>query len=245
MGEVGRGRAMLSVRNLYSGYGKLRVLFDVSVEVPGKEITVVVGPNGAGKTTLLNSIMGIADVFAGQILFEGRDIVGTATHKLAKMGISYVPQMGNVFAELTVHENLRMAGYTLSEEELADRVEEVTAMFPVLKEFMHRRAGTLSGGERRMLAIAMGLMRKPKIMLLDEMSTDLAPIIAKRVLNKVVELRDELGITILLVEQMARRALEIGDSAYLLVSGQIRFSGEAEELLHHPELAKLYLGIKE
>ncbi|RLI38556.1 ABC transporter ATP-binding protein [Candidatus Bathyarchaeota archaeon] len=236
---------MLSVRNLYSGYGKLRVLFDVSVEVPGKEITVVVGPNGAGKTTLLNSIMGIADVFAGQILFEGRDIVGTATHKLAKMGISYVPQMGNVFAELTVHENLRMAGYTLSEEELADRVEEVTAMFPVLKEFMHRRAGTLSGGERRMLAIAMGLMRKPKIMLLDEMSTDLAPIIAKRVLNKVVELRDELGITILLVEQMARRALEIGDSAYLLVSGQIRFSGEAEELLHHPELAKLYLGIKE
>jgi len=245
LGEVGRGRAMLSVRNLYSGYGKLRVLFDVSVEVPGKEITVVVGPNGAGKTTLLNSIMGIADVFAGQILFEGRDIVGTATHKLAKMGISYVPQMGNVFAELTVHENLRMAGYTLSEEELADRVEEVTAMFPVLKEFMHRRAGTLSGGERRMLAIAMGLMRKPKIMLLDEMSTDLAPIIAKRVLNKVVELRDELGITILLVEQMARRALEIGDSAYLLVSGQIRFSGEAEELLHHPELAKLYLGIKE
>jgi len=236
---------MLSVRNLYSGYGKLRVLFDVSVEVPGKEITVVVGPNGAGKTTLLNSIMGIADVFAGQILFEGRDIVGTATHKLAKMGISYVPQMGNVFAELTVHENLRMAGYTLSEEELADRVEEVTAMFPVLKEFMHRRAGKLSGGERRMLAIAMGLMRKPKIMLLDEMSTDLAPIIAKRVLNKVVELRDELGITILLVEQMARRALEIGDSAYLLVSGQIRFSGEAEELLHHPELAKLYLGIKE
>ena len=236
---------MLSVRSLYSGYGKLRVLFDVNVEVPDKEITVVVGPNGAGKTTLLNSIMGIADVFAGRILFEGRDIVGTATHKLARMGISYVPQMGNVFAELTVRENLRMAGYTLPEEELADRVEEVTSMFPVLKEFMHRKAGTLSGGERRMLAIAMGLMRRPKIMLLDEMSTDLAPIIAKRVLNKVVELRDELGITILLVEQMAKRALEIGDSAYLLVSGQIRFSGEAEELLHHPELAKLYLGIKE
>ena len=236
---------MLSVRNLYSGYGKLRVLFDVSIEVPEKQITVVVGPNGAGKTTLLNSIMGIADVFSGQITFEGKSIVGMPTHRLARMGISYVPQMGNVFAELTVRENLRMAGYMLSEEELKERIDEVTDMFPVLKEFMHRKAGTLSGGERRMLAIAMGLMRKPKIMLLDEVSTDLAPIIAKRVLNKVVELRDELGITILLVEQMAKRALEIGDGAYLLVSGQIRFSGKADELLHHPELAKLYLGIKE
>ena len=235
----------MSVRNLYAGYGKLRVLFDVSVEVPEKEITVVVGPNGAGKTTLLNSIMGIADVFSGSIIFEGRDITRTATHKLAKMGIAYVPQMGNVFAELSVLENLRLAGYPLGKEELRDRIGEVTEMFPVLKRFLHRKAGTLSGGERRMLAIAMGLMQTPKLMLLDEVSTDLAPIIAKRVLEKVVELRDELGITILLVEQMAKRALEIGDSAYLLVSGEIRFSGKAEELLHHPELARLYLGIKE
>ncbi len=236
---------MLSVKSLYSGYGKLRVLFDVNVEVPEKQITVVVGPNGAGKTTLLNSIMGIADVFSGDVLFEGKSILGIPTYKLARMGISYVPQMGNVFAELTVLENLRMAGYMLEEDELKDRLEEVTNMFPVLKKFIQRKAGTLSGGERRMLAIGMGLMRKPKVMLLDEMSTDLAPIIAKRVMEKVVELRDELGITILLVEQMAKRALEIGDSAYLLVSGQIRFAGKAEELLHHPELARLYLGIKE
>ncbi|RLI11043.1 ABC transporter ATP-binding protein, partial [Candidatus Bathyarchaeota archaeon] len=133
---------MLSVRNLYAGYGKLRVLFDVSVEVPEKEITVVVGPNGAGKTTLLNSIMGIADVFSGSIIFEGRDITRTATHKLAKMGIAYVPQMGNVFAELSVLENLRLAGYPLGKEELRDRIGEVTEMFPVLKRFLHRKAGT-------------------------------------------------------------------------------------------------------
>jgi len=236
---------MLEVKDLYAGYGKLRVLYGVDIEVPEKEITVVVGPNGAGKTTLLNSIMGIADVFSGEILLEGRDITRVATHKLAKMGVSYVPQMGNVFSELSVLENLRMAGYMLSKEELEDKIDEVTGMFPVLERFLHRKAGTLSGGERRMLAIAMGLMRKPKLMLLDEMSTDLAPIIAKKVLNKVVELRDDLGITILLVEQMAKRALEIGDGAYLLVSGEIRFSGKAEELLHHPELARLYLGIKE
>ena len=236
---------MLSIRNLYSGYGKLRVLFDINMEVPEKEITVVVGPNGAGKTTLLNSVMGIADVFSGQILFEGNDIVGTPTHKLARMGLSYVPQMGNVFAELSVLENLRMAGYMLPEDELKDRIGEVTDMFPVLEKFLHRKAGTLSGGERRMLAIAMGLMRKPKIMMLDEISTDLAPIIAKKVISKAQELRDRLKITVLLVEQMAKRALEIGDSAYLLVSGQIRFAGKAYELLHDPELARLYLGVKE
>ena len=149
---------MLSIRNLYSGYGKLRVLFDINMEVPEKEITVVVGPNGAGKTTLLNSIMGIADVFSGQILFEGKSIVGMPTHKLARLGLSYVPQMGNVFAELSVLENLRMAGYMLPEDELKDRIGEVTDMFPVLEKFLHRKAGTLSGGERRMLAIAMGLM---------------------------------------------------------------------------------------
>jgi len=236
---------MLSIRNLYSGYGKLRVLFDINVEVPEKEITVVVGPNGAGKTTLLNSIMGIADVFSGQILFEGKSIVGMPTHKLARLGLSYVPQMGNVFAELSVLENLRMAGYMLPEDELKDRIGEVTDMFPVLEKFLHRKAGTLSGGERRMLAIAMGLMRKPKIMMLDEISTDLAPIIAKKVISKAQELRDRLKITVLLVEQMAKRALEIGDSAYLLVSGQIKFAGGADELLHDPELAKLYLGVKE
>jgi len=236
---------MLSIKNLYSGYGKLRVLYDVNVEVPKKEITVIVGPNGAGKTTLLNSILGFADVFSGKIYLDGKEITGTPAHRVAQLGISFVPQLGNIFANLTLKENLIMAAYTLPKKEVDKRMEQVLEMFPVIKEFFYRKAGTLSGGERRMLSIGMGLMRNPKIMLLDEPSTDLAPLITKEVMRTVKKLRDELGLTVLLVEQMAKLALDIGDNAYLLVSGQIKFKGKAKELLQHPELSKLYLGIKE
>lgn len=236
---------MLAIKNLYSGYGKLKVLFDLNLKAPKGGITVVVGPNGAGKTTLLNSIMGMATVFSGDMTYDESRIVGIPPHRVAQLGISYIPQMGNVFADLSVMENLRMAGYMLKKVELKDKISQVTDMFPIIKNFIHRRAETLSGGERRMLAIAMGLMRKPELMLLDELSTDLAPIIAKKVMDEVARLRDKLGITILLVEQMAKRALEIGDTAYLLVSGEIKFRGKADELLHDPELSKLYLGIKE
>ncbi|RLE50036.1 MAG: ABC transporter ATP-binding protein [Candidatus Methanomethylicota archaeon] len=236
--------ALIEVKNLYSGYGKLKVLFDINMKVEEKKITVVVGPNGAGKTTLLNSITGIATIHGGKVFFENKDITGMPPHKVAKLGIAYLPQMGNVFAGLTVYENLRMAGKLLDKSEIKDRIDEMMEMFPVLKEFAHRKAGTLSGGERRMLAIAMALMRRPKILLLDEITTDLAPILVKRVLKRVVELKDELDLTIVLVEQRAKRALEIGDYAYLLVSGTLRFSGKAQELLEHPELSRLYLGIK-
>ncbi len=236
---------MLKVNNMSSGYGKLQVLYDLSIEVPDKGITVVVGPNGAGKTTLLCSIMGIANVFSGEVLFEGSPIRGQLAHVLAKKGISYVPQMKNVFAELSVRDNLQMAGYLLPTDEAKKKAEQMTEMFPVLKRFIDRMAGTLSGGERRMLAVAMGLMKNPKLMLLDELSTDLAPIIAERVITEVARLRDELGITILLVEQMAKRALEIGDTAYLLVSGGVKYAGKASELLHDPELCSMYLGIKQ
>ncbi|HOL16779.1 MAG TPA: ABC transporter ATP-binding protein [Bacillota bacterium] len=236
---------MLTVRNLNSGYGKLQILYNLDLEVPAKGITVVVGPNGAGKTTLLSSIMGTANVFSGEVLFEDEPITGQQTHLLARKGISYVPQMGNVFAELSVMDNLHMAGYLMSKSEARLKAEQMTEMFPVLKKFIHRKAGTLSGGERRMLAVAMGLMKNPKLMLLDELSTDLAPIIAEKVLLEVIRLRDELGITILIVEQMAKRALEIGDTAYLLVSGGVKYAGKASELLHEPELCNLYLGIKQ
>ncbi len=234
---------MLEVKNLYSGYGKFRVLFDINLEAKKEEITVVVGPNGAGKTTLMRSIVGLATIHSGEIKFQGKDITKVPSHKVAKIGIALVPQLGNVFASLTVYENLKIAAYTLSTNNLDDEINEILELFPAIKPFMNRKAGTLSGGERRMLAIAMGLIRKPKLMLLDEVTMDLAPIIAKRVLEKVVELRDTFGITIVLVEQMAKRALEIGDSAYLLVSGVIKFSGKAKELLENKELAKLYLGI--
>ncbi|MEM0078747.1 MAG: ABC transporter ATP-binding protein [Nitrososphaerota archaeon] len=235
--------SILETRLLYSGYGKIKVLFDVNFKVEDRKITVVVGPNGAGKTTLLNSIMGLATIHSGDIFYEGRKITSLPPYKIAKMGIAYLPQMGNVLSELTVEENLRIAGYLLPMKEIKERTKEILEFFPVLKEFVDRKAGTLSGGERRMLAIGMALMRRPKILLLDEMSTDLAPILVKKVMEKVVQLRDELGLTIVMVEQVAKKALEIGDKAYLLVSGTIRFEGNSGELLSHPELAKLYLGI--
>ena len=235
---------MLTVNNLNAGYGKLQVLYDLNIEAPGKGITVVVGPNGAGKTTLLASIMGIARVHSGEILYEDVSITGELTHNLAKKGISYVPQMGNVFAELSVMDNLNMAGYLMPRDEAKEKADQMTEIFPVLKKFIRRSAGTLSGGERRMLAIAMGLMKNPKLMLLDELSTDLAPIIAEKVMMEVARLRDELGITILMVEQMAKRALEIGDNSYLLVSGEVRYAGKANDLLNEPELCSMYLGIK-
>ncbi len=159
------------------------------------------------------------------------------------MGIAYLPQLGNVASGLSVEENLKIAGYLLPREEVPKRVEEILDMFPRLREFRKRKAGTLSGGERRMLAIGMALMRRPKILMLDEMTTDLAPILVKQVLSKVVELRDEHHQTIVMVEQHAKRALEVGDRGYLLVSGTMRYEGDAKELLEHPQFAKLYLGI--
>lgn len=234
---------MIKTSSLYSGYGKLKVLFDVNMSVEPGKITAMVGPNGAGKTTLLNSIMGIATIHSGKIMFEDKDITRMPPHKVAKLGVAYVPQLFSVFANLTVEENLKIAAYTLPEERLRDRLELVYSMFPVLKNFKGRKAGTLSGGERRMLAIGMGLVKEPKIMLLDEITTDLAPIMAKKVLEKVVELRDSLKITVFLVEQYATRALQIADKAYLLVSGTVRYEGDPQELLRHPEFSKLYLGV--
>ncbi|MEM1619925.1 MAG: ATP-binding cassette domain-containing protein, partial [Fervidicoccaceae archaeon] len=161
---------MLRTSSLCSGYGKLRVLFDVNFEAKRSEITVVVGPNGAGKTTLLNSVAGMATIHGGKILLDGQEITGLQPYIVTKLGISYVPQIGNVFAGLTVEENLKLACYGLPDYRVSEKLEEIYAMFPVLKTFAKRKAETLSGGERRMLAIGMGLMRNPRVLLLDEIT---------------------------------------------------------------------------
>jgi len=235
---------MLKIEEINAGYGNLHVLFDISTRVKEKEITVLVGPNGSGKSTLLKTIFGLTKIYSGKILFDERNIVGLPPHEVTKLGIAYLPQLENVFANLNVKENLLMASYILNKDETKDRVPEVLDHFPVLNTYMNRKAGTLSGGERQMLAMAMALMRRPKIMLFDEPTASLAPKIAVQVLNKIVNLRDNYGITLVLAEQNARRALECGDQALLLVSGKKMYDGNSQELLSHPELGKVYLGIR-
>jgi branched-chain amino acid transport system ATP-binding protein len=212
--------------------------------VRSKEVTVLVGPNGSGKSTLLKTVMGMTQVYSGKILFEGKNMVGLPPHAVARMGIAYLPQVDNVFVNLKVRENLLMAGYTLSKEEIKERVKEVLEAFPELKDSMDRRAGALSGGERQMLAMAMALMRRPKIMLFDEPTASLAPKVALKVLDKIVGLRDDHGITIVLAEQNAKKALEYGDKALLLIGGKVVYEGDSKELLQHPELGGAYLGIR-
>ncbi|HID41039.1 MAG TPA: ABC transporter ATP-binding protein [Pyrodictium sp.] len=233
----------LQIRGLNAGYGKLQILFDVSFSVPSEKITVIVGPNGSGKSTTLKTIFGLTTIYSGEILFDGKNIAGLPPHRIAKMGVAYVPQTDNVFAKLTVKENLVMATYGMDESSAQDRVEEVLEMFPILKERLDQRAGTLSGGERQMLAIGIALIRRPKLMLFDEPTAALAPKIAIEILDIIAQLRDEYKITILLVEQNAKKALEYGDRAVLLVGGRVAFEGEAEELLRHPDLARMYLGL--
>ena len=234
---------MIEIDGLNAGYKRLHVLYDISLRFEKDKINVVVGPNGSGKSTLLKSIFGLTTIYSGSIKFNGVELNGLMPHQIARRGIAYLPQVDNVFSNLTVAENMLMAGYTLRREEVEERIEEVSETFPVIKRYWRSKAGVLSGGERQMVAMAMALLRRPKVMMFDEPTGSLAPKIANEVLKKIVELKDQLKITIILVEQNAKKALEIGDKAYLLVSGRLVFHGDAHELLEHPQLGKLYLGI--
>jgi len=235
---------VLSIEGINSGYGRLHVLFDIEATVADKEITVLVGPNGSGKSTLLKTVMGITKTYSGKILLNGDNIVGLPPHEVTKLGIAYLPQVDNVFANLSVKENLILAGYIMGKNKAKERTKEVLQDFPVLREHMDRHAETFSGGERQMLAMAMSMMRMPQIMLFDEPTASLAPKIAVEVLEKIKYFRDNYGMTIVLAEQNAKRALELGDHAILLVSGRVMYDGDSNELLNHEELGKVYLGVK-
>ena len=234
---------MIEIRRLNAGYQRLQVLFDISATFEKEKINVVVGPNGSGKSTLLKSIFGLTTIYSGSIIFNGKELVGKTPHEVARIGIAYLPQTENIFENLTVEENLRMAGYILKQDEVEERVEEVSEFFPIIKRYWKRKAKLLSGGERQMVAMAMALVRNPKVMLFDEPTGSLSPKIANEVIAKIIELRDSMNMTIILVEQNAKKALEIGDHAYLLVGGRLIFEGGCQELLEHPQLASLYLGV--
>ncbi|MHB9303049.1 ABC transporter ATP-binding protein [Thermofilum pendens] len=222
----------------------MEVVSNVSFTLDKGEFLAVVGPNGSGKSTLLKGLFGLADVLGGKVLFDGRDITRLAPHKRSLMGMGYLPQTGNVFEELTGRENLVLAGYDLPREDFERRLEEVLDFLPEVRGFLNRKATTLSGGERQMLALAMQLVRKPSLIMFDEPSAALAPKVVEHVFERIRMLNKGLGITVILVEQDTRRALKIAEKALLLVSGRTRFYGDAGELLARKDLVALYLGIQ-
>ncbi|MDH5199567.1 MAG: ABC transporter ATP-binding protein [Candidatus Bathyarchaeota archaeon] len=237
---------IIETEKLNVGYGPIHVIYDLDFRAPEGEVTVIVGPNGVGKTTLLKAIMGLVTVYSGKVLFQGNDITKMRPHQRTKSGIGYMPQVGNIFSRLSVEDNLRMAAYTMSDRQMIqDKLEMVLSLFPVLKGFMPRAAGTLSGGERQMLAESMVLMRDPKVMLVDEPTAGLMPKLVTDVLRKLEEMAEQTGLPIVIVEQRARRALEIGDYAYMMRGGRFTFEGSAKELLDHPLLTEMYLGAVE
>ena len=232
---------ILDIIDLYSGYGKLIIVQGVSLYVENGEIVSIIGPNGSGKTTLIKTIFGLTRIFGGKVVYNNTDITGIKPHIIARMGIGYVPQTNNVFTELTVEENLEIGGYLNHANNINDFKERVFQLFPILRERRGQKAGTLSGGERQMLAIGRALMSKPKLLLLDEPTAALAPKIVKQLLKKILEIRDQ-GTTIILVEQNARSALEISDRGYVLVTGKKVLEGNSKKLLNNSDLGKIYLG---
>ena len=235
---------MLSVNNISAGYGPLHILSDVSIQAAEKEITVIVGPNGSGKSTLLKTIAGLTNIYEGTVSLDGKEISGLPAHEIAKIGLAYLPQTESVFTQLTVSENFKMAGYTVSEEDFDTRLKSGLVVFPQLSNYLKSKVQNLSGGERQMLAMTMALIRNPKVIMLDEPTANLSPKLATEVLTKIIDLAKILHMTVLLVEQNAKKALEIGDNAYLLVSGRKVFEGTTKELLAHQELSRMYLGLK-
>jgi neutral amino acid transport system ATP-binding protein len=234
------GEPLLETLDLAAGYGELEIVHGVSIAVPPGGFVSIIGPNGAGKSTLLKAIYGLADTHGGRVHFGGDEIGARKPHDLTRLGLNYVPQLDNVFVNMSVQENLEI-GAVPARERTAERLEAVFATFPVLKARRRQRAGTLSGGERQMLALARALMPEPRLLLLDEPSAALSPTVADR-LFEVLEAINRGGVAILLVEQNARRSLVLSDYAYVLDMGRNRFEGPGSELLHDPKVAELYLG---
>ena len=232
--------SLLSVEGVSAGYEQMEILHDVSVEVRPGEIVTLIGPNGAGKSTLMKTVFGLLRPRRGAIRLEGRDITGLAPSALVRRGLSYVPQVDNVFPSLTVEENLEM-GAVVRSDDVGPRLEEVLALFPNLQAKRRLKTGGLSGGERQMVAMGRALMLDPRLLLLDEPSAGLSPVLVDTVFEKI-EAINRGGVAILLVEQSAREALRRSHRGYVLAGGQVRLEGPGPALLEDPEVGRLYLG---
>jgi branched-chain amino acid transport system ATP-binding protein len=233
---------MLTLEDIHVGYGAIEALKGVSMHVGQGEVITLIGANGAGKTTTLRTITGLLNPSQGRVLYEGEDISGTPTHKLVARGIAMSPEGRGVFANLTVRENLQMGAYLQKDKrKIAEDTERAFRMFPRLKEREKQKAGTLSGGEQQMLAMGRALMSRPRLLLLDEPSLGLAPLVVHTIFEAIDEIRGE-GTTILLVEQNAHAALGHSDRAYVLETGQIVMEGPSKELAADPRIKEAYLG---
>ncbi len=234
---------MLEVKGLRSAYGRIEVLKGVSLDVRAGEVVALVGSNGAGKTTLLRSLSGVQPITSGEILFNGKRVDHLAPHQRVELGITQSPEGRQVFGSLTVEDNLRLGAYRRRDQEINQDRDRVFAMFSVLAEKRHLLAGGLSGGQQQMLAIGRALMGRPKLLLLDEPSLGLSPLLVDQILDAIVSLRRD-GITVLLVEQNASAALSIADRGYVLETGKVAYSGAGSALLADPQVKAAYLGIE-
>ncbi|TRO59087.1 ABC transporter ATP-binding protein [Candidatus Bathyarchaeota archaeon] len=234
--------ALLEVKDLNTGYGPIQALWSVSLNVENKGITTLLGANGAGKSTFLSCIVGLQKLWSGDIIFDNKSITKIKANKRTDQGISLVPEGRRIFFDMSVKENLIMGAFAPNaREKMSESFEEVYAMFPVLKERTGQRAGTLSGGEQQMLAIARALMARPKLLMLDEVSTGLSPVLTTMVMDTLAKIGDTLPI--LVVEQAVEKALEISHTAYVLENGKIVMQGKSDELRQDENLRKAYMGI--
>ena len=234
--------ALLEVKNLEVYYGVIQAIKGISFEVNKGEIVTLIGANGAGKTTTMQSVMGLIHARSGEVIYNGQQINGMPAHKIVRLGMTQVPEGRRIFSELTVYENLMMGAYTKSDKaQIKEDLEEIYKMFPRLFERKNQIAGTLSGGEQQMLAMGRAMMSRPDLLMLDEPSMGLSPLLVDQVFE-MIKLFHQRGTTILLVEQNANKSLAISDRAYVLENGKIVLSGTGEELLASDEIKKAYLG---
>jgi ABC-type branched-subunit amino acid transport system ATPase component len=241
-GPPSRPPPILRLQEVSAGYGPAVIVSGVSISAGPGEVVSVIGPNGAGKSTLLKAITGRLPVMTGMVTFGDRDITNMRGHLLARLGLGFVPQTRDVFDTLTVAENLEMGGYLLSKQQLAARTEAVLATFPALAQMRTRHASKLSGGERKMLAVARVLMLEPAVLVLDEPTSNLSPDLSRAVLRDQVRRLADAGTAVLLVEQKAFEALGVSDWAYILVAGRIEIAGPAAEIVRRPDIREVFLG---
>jgi len=232
--------SLLEVKDVVSGYGEMEILHGVSIRVEKGEIVSIIGPNGAGKSTLMKTVFGLLRAWEGHVLFAGEEITRLTPERIVRKGLCYVPQENNVFSTLTVQENLEMGAF-IRDDDYRQRIEEIYELFPALKDRRNTRVGTLSGGMRQMVALGRALMLDPKMLLLDEPSAGLAPLVVEMIFERIRAINRQ-GVTFLIVEQNARKALENSHRGYVLVDGQNRLEGAGQALLADEQIGELFLG---